>query len=194
MKKAVENTATDKLIKRVLLLENLTELKAYKAKIKRKKELFDEVKDYCERYVPMQDLKQFNESFTEYFKKSFIKKYRSQFPSIVSDLKMFEMSDVQLSKIEFYETKYKDIEVEDFDYLQGKAKFIDFGMYAETPEQIERYYSTINLILHLNNLKENFEQGTIIKQHIAKAIRVISFDQLSNNFKVNVNYILNGFQ
>ena len=72
----VEKTATDKLIKKVLLLENLTELNSYKAKIKRKKELFDEVKDYCERYVPMQDLKQFNESFTTYFKKSFIKKYR----------------------------------------------------------------------------------------------------------------------
>ena len=107
---------------------------------------------------------------------------------------MFEMSDVQLSKIEFYETKYKDIEVEDFDFVQGKAKFIDFGLYAETPEQIERYYQTISLIQHLNNLKEYMEQGTLVKQHIAKAIRVISFDQLSNNFKVNVNYILNGFQ
>ncbi len=194
MKKAVEKTSTDKLIKRVLLLENLTELNSYKAKIKRKKELFDEVKDYCERYVPMQDLNQFNEGFTTYFKKSFIKKYRSQFPSIVTDLKMFEMSDVQLSKIEFYETKYKDIEVENFDYLQGKAKFIDFGLYAETPEQIERYYQTISLIQHLNNLKEYMEQGTLIKGHVAKAIRVISFDHLSNNFKVNVEYILNGFQ
>jgi len=190
----VEKTATDKLIKRVLLLENLTELNSYKAKIKRKKELFDEVKDYCERFVPIQDLAQFNESFLEYFRKSFLKKYRSSFPSIVADEKMYEMAEVSLSKIEFFEKKYKEIEVEEFDYLKGKGKFIDFGLYAETPEQIERYYETIGVIQHLNNLKGHFQQGSLIKGHIAKAIRVISFDHLSNNFKVNVNYILNGFQ
>jgi len=193
MKEVKENLTTDKLKQRILLLSNLSELNDYKAKIKRKKELFDEIKDYCDRYVPIQDLKQFNESFLEYFRKSFIKKYRSSFPSIVSDNKMFEMSDVQLHKIEFFEQKYKDIEVEDFDFIKGKAKFIDFGVYATEPDQIERYYSTISLIQHLNNLKEHFEQGTIIKQHLAKAIRVISFDHLSNNFKVNVNYVLNGF-
>ena len=192
MKEVKELEVTD-LKKRILLLSNLTELNAYKAKIKRKKELFDEIKKYCETYLPMQDLKQFNKSFTEYFKKSFIKKYRSQFPSIVTDLKMFEMSDVQLSKIEFYETKYKEIELEDFDFVQGKAKFIDFGVYATEPDQLERYYQTINLIQHLNNQKEQMEQGTIVKMHIAKAIRVVGYDQLSNNFKVNVNYILNGF-
>lgn len=192
MKEVKELEVTD-LKQRILLMSNLTELDKYKAKIKRKKELFDEAKKYCEVYLPMQDLKQFNESFTEYFKKSFIKKYRSQFPKIVSDLKMLEMSDVQLSKIEFLEAKYKEIQLEEFDYLQGKAKFIDFGTYATQSDQLERYYSTINLIQHLNNLKEYMEQGTIVKMHIAKAIRVVGYDQLSNNFKVNVNYILNGF-
>ena len=191
--KEVKELEVSDLKKRILLLSNLTELDTYKKKITRKKELFNEAKTYCEKYLPMQDLKKFNESFTEYFKKSFIKKYRSQFPSIVTDLKMFDLSDVQLSKIEFLEQKYKDIHVEDFDFIQGKGKFIDFGTYATEPDQIERYYSTISLIQHLNNLKEHFEQGTIIKQHIAKAIRVISFDHLSNNFKVNVNYVLNGF-
>jgi hypothetical protein len=192
MKEVKELEVTD-LKQRILLLSNLTELDTYKKKIARKKSLFDEAKTYCEVYLPMQDLKQFNESFTEYFKKSFIKKYRSQFPKIVSDLKMLEMSDVQLSKIEFLEAKYKEIEVEEFDFIQGKAKFIDFGLYATEPDQIERYYQTISLIQHLNNLKEYIEQGTIVKMHIAKAIRVIGYDQTSNTFKVNVNYILNGF-
>ena len=57
----------------------------------------------------------------------------------------------------------KDInEVEEFDFIQGKAKFIDFGLYATEPDQIERYYQTISLIQHLNNLKEYMEQGTIV--------------------------------
>ena len=135
----VEPIATDKLIQKVLLISNLSELEKYKSKIARKKSLFNEVKDYCESYLPMQDLKQFNESFLEYFKKSFIKKYRDSFSTIVSDAKMFDMSDVQLSKIEYLEGKYKEIEVEEFDFIQGKGKFIDFGKYAETPQQIERY-------------------------------------------------------
>ena len=192
--KEVETTATDKLIKKVLLLSNLSELDKYKAKITRKKSLFDEVKTYCERFVPIQDLKQFDESFLEYFKKSFIKKYRSQFPSIVADDKMYEMAGASLSKIEFFESKYKEIELEDFDFIQGKAKFIDFGIYATEPDQIERYFETIGLVTHLNHLKEHFPKGTNPSYQICNLLRVVSYDLSKQCFQINYNYVLKGFQ
>lgn len=186
---------TEELSKHILLLSNLSEEKIYKDKIQRKKDLFDECKEYCEQFIEIKGLKalsEFNESFTNHFKKSFLDKYRSQFPPIVKDAKMFEMSDVQLHKIEHYENAYKTIELEDFDYIKGTAKTKDFGLYAKTDEQIERYYKTISVIEHLNNLRDLITSGTIIRSQIAKAIRVIDYDPVKNTFKVNVNYILNG--
>ena len=192
--KEVKELEVSDLKKRILLISNLSELNTYKAKIKRKKELFDEAKTYCEVYLPMQDLKQFDESFLEYFKKSFIKKYRSQFPSIVADDKMYEMAGASLSKIEFFESKYKEIEVEEFDFIQGKGKFIDFGIYATEPDQIERYYKTIGLVNHLNHLKEHFPQGSNPRYQICNLLRVVSYDLSKQCFQINYNYVLKGFQ
>ena len=190
--KETEVKATDKLIEKVLLLSNLSELDKYKTKITRKKDLFDEVKKYCESYLPIQDLKQFNESFLEYFKKSFIKKYRDSFPTIVSDAKMFEMSDVQLSKIEYLEAKYKDIEVEEFDFIQGKGKFIDFGLYAQTPQQIERYYEVIGLVTHLNHLIEHFPQGSNPRHALCQFLKVAYYNDMKHCFAINHHYVLKG--
>ena len=90
----VEPTAIDKLSKHILLLSHLSEEKSYLDKIKRKKDLFDECKEYCEQFIEIKGLKalnEFNQGFTNHFKKSFLDKYRDSFPSIVSDAKMFEM-------------------------------------------------------------------------------------------------------
>lgn len=196
MNKEVKEVKTESLTKRILILSNLSEEKIYKDTIRRKKDLFDQCKQYCEQFIEIKGLKaltEFNESFTNHFKKSFLDKHRSDFPLIVNDTKIFEISDVQLHKIEHYENAYKTIELEDFDYIKGTAKAKDFGVYAETPDQIERYYKTISVIEHLNNLRDLITQGTIIRSQIAKAIRVISFDANKNTFKLNVEYILKGF-
>lgn len=142
-------------MKKIKIATDTTAENEYRNKVQVKSDTFNELLDYCIKFVSINDLSAFADNPKQHFLTAFDERYKDEFPAIVPLEKRLELSGIELHKIESLQTKFKSIEVEGYDIIKGNAPKIDFGIYATTSEQIKRYEISKKLCEALKELKES---------------------------------------
>ena len=164
----------------------------YNSNIENKKLAFNSCFEYCSKFLVIENKIEFAKDFKGYFLKAWEQKYSNSFPPIVSILKQLELSDCQGSIIEAYQTQYLNIAI-DFDAETQKAKDIDFNIYAETPEQIERFKACQSLIEAIENLQStgaNIMYGSLCQSMQS----VLTIDYSTNKLTPTNQFIFNVYR
>ena len=117
-------------------------------------------------------------------------KYSNDFPSYVSIEKILELVDFSLTTFQTLIDKYKFHEVEGYDPTTQSAKIPDFGIYATSPEEIERYQLAKNMVDALKSADHVITNGLQIRESISQHIQPIVYNRFNNTFEINVKYIL----
>ena len=164
----------------------------YTQKLERKKKLFQELIEYCSKFVHLDDLTALSNEGEQYFQKVFYARYKDEFPPMVSIQKMIEMVECSLSKISSLHTRYSEIQIEGFNPETQEAPIIDFSVYATTKEQIKRYQLAQSICDAVNEIKATTNY-TIFHGQLSQAmggILQISFAD-SGKLIVNKDFVLN---
>ena len=111
----------------------------HQEKLINKFEMFNNLLDHVKQFIEVEDVQEFEKDIVNNFKTKFLDKWRDQFPKMVSDDKLFELSDISLHKIESLADAYYKIEVDGFNPINGTAKEVDFNYYASNKEQEEEF-------------------------------------------------------
>jgi hypothetical protein len=159
----------------------------YITRIEAKKKRFEELLDYCQQFISIEDLNAFNDNPNEYFKTAFNTKYENDFPPIVSYSKRLELCNISESKIIELESNYKAIQIENFNPVTLEAPKNDFNIYAINSEAVTRYEKTKKLCDLLNDLRSEFQ---VYPANIVQGVTgAIGFNFQTNKFDINVNFI-----
>jgi hypothetical protein len=159
----------------------------YLTNVEAKKKRFEELLDYCQQFVSIENIKAFSEAPNEYFKKAFNDKFENDFPPLVNYSKRLELCGINEAKIQQLESMYSGIEIFNFDPEKMEAPDKDFNIYAIDSEAEKRYKKTKTLCDLLNELRS---EQTIFPANIIQGLSgSIAFSFQTNQFEINVNYV-----
>jgi hypothetical protein len=159
----------------------------YRINVEAKKERFQTLLDYCQQFVPIEDIKAFSEAPKNYFINAFDERYKNEFPPIVALDKRLELSNVDIQKVGRLESEYHAIQIDNFNPVTLSAPDKDFNIYAIDPEAEKRYKKTKALCDLLNDLRSEFQ---VYPANIVQGVTgIIGFNFQTNKFDVNVNFI-----
>ena len=117
-------------------------------------------------------------------------KYSNDFPSYVSIEKILELVDFSLTTFQTLIDKYKLYEVEGYDPTTQSAKIPDFGVYAQSSEEIERYNLSKNMVDALKSADHVITNGLQIRDTFPQHIKCIVYNRIKNEFEINIKWIL----
>jgi hypothetical protein len=164
----------------------------YKSNIESKKLAFNSCFEYCNRFLVIEDKIEFAKDFKEYFLNAWEQKYSNSFPPIVSVLKQLELSDCQLHIIEAYQKQYENIAI-DFNPSTQKAKDKDFNIYAETPEQIERFNACQSVIEAIEKLQKS--GANVLYGSLCQSMQnVLTIDYSTNKLTPVNGFVFNQYR
>lgn len=162
----------------------------HEEKLINKFNMFNNLLEHITQFIEIDDIKTFEKDIVNIFKNKFLSKWRSSFPAMVPDLKLFELSEVSLHEIQSLTDAYNSIEIEDFNPIDGTAKEIDFNYYATNTEQEEEFKKLLFLESILNENQFRMCEGAIGKQQLSIFFKGhLSYNVCSHLFEVNLNYI-----
>jgi len=163
----------------------------YKQQIERKRKLFNDLVEYTTQFVSLGDLEQVHTNAVQYFKKTYYERYQHDFPPLVGLDVMFQMQGCEISKIETLFRQYQSINIESWDYVKCDAPQIDFGVYARTEKQIERYKLAQSICDAVNELKATTNYTIFngsLSQALSGIVKVSFLD--TNKLIVNEDFVL----
>lgn len=162
--------------------------KQHRKDLERKINACNELLEVIQQYISVDDKNTFLSNIHYNFKEAFLNKYASDFPPLVSYDTMLKLSDVPIGKIYQLADEYNAIDIDCFDAETGKAKDIDFTIYANDNAEAERFELSKELSIVINKLRES---GThiYIGQVCQSLNNSIHFDFLTNQFQPNINFI-----
>jgi hypothetical protein len=159
----------------------------YLTNVEAKKKQFEELLDYCQQFVSIENIKAFSEAPNEYFKKAFNDKFQNDFPPLVNYSKRLELCGINEAKIQKLESMYSGIEIFNFDPERMEAPDKDFNIYAIDSEAVTRYEKTKALCDLLNDLRNEFQ---VYPANVIQGVTgAIGFNFQKNKFDINVNFI-----
>ena len=160
----------------------------FKTEIEAKLNAFKTILSNLEQFVDTIDLKALYDSPEGYCKEAIIKEYAGSYKGIKHS-KLFDLIGFNLSDLKKQSDIFNSIG-HNFDYKTLKYTTPDFGIYAETKEQIERYKAINTLIQSLNELKKHkhLHAGSLIQAMNGSVIP----DYEAMFVKANNHFILNG--
>lgn len=159
----------------------------YITRVEAKKKRFQELLDYCNQFISIDDLNAFSDNPNEYFKTAFNTKYENDFPPIVSYSKRLELCNISDNKIIELAREYHSIQIDDFDCAKLSAPDKDFNIYAIDSEAEKRFKKTKKLCDLLNELRNEIQ---VYPANIIQGVTgAITFDFQHNKFDININYI-----
>lgn len=154
-----------------------------------KKQTYLNLLQYVTKFVDIESIDLDSESLLNDVKMQFLKVNRKDFPVMVKDIKIFDLVDFDLNKLERLINEYQNINIE-WNSKTGKFKQIDFNIYAETEEEIKKLNESKELKEVINKHLDIMPMGLIPKQQIASAFKnMILFNHISNKYDININYI-----
>lgn len=173
---------------KILIDTDVNAEQTFKSEIEAKISAFKTILSNLEEYVGTIDLKELYDSPEAYSKEAIIKEYASSYKGIQHD-KLFDLIGFDLKELEIETNKFKSVG-HHFDCKTLEYTTPDFGIYAETPEQIERYNAINTLIESLNELKKHkhLHAGSLIQAMNGSVIP----DYEAMFVKANNHFILNG--
>ena len=117
-------------------------------------------------------------------------KYENDFPKYISIDKILELVDFSMTTFQKLIDNYKFHEVEGYDPTTQSAKIPDFGIYATSPEEIERYKLAKNIVDSLKSVDHVITQGIQIRDTFPRHIKCIVYNRIKNEFEINIKWIL----
>jgi hypothetical protein len=117
-------------------------------------------------------------------------KYSNDFPSYISIDKILELVDFSMTTFQTLIDKYKFHDIKGYNPTTQSAPIIDFGIYAQSPEEIERYKLAKNMVDALKSADHVITNGLQIRESISQHIQPIVYNRFNNTFEINVKYIL----
>lgn len=128
----------------------------HQRKLKAKINAFNELYQYVNTWIVVEDKEAFIENVSEYFKEQFQHFYAKTFNGKVPYSKRLEMFDIDLEKIKSLEREFKSYNIPlDLETMRPTKEY-DFNLYLTNSEQIKRYKLGLKLI---STLKEFEAQG-----------------------------------
>lgn len=160
--------------------------------VERKKRLFEELVDYCSQYLNTIDINALSEQGTQFFIETFYNAYKANFPPMVTPEKMIELTGCSIDKISSLWSRYNEIKIDDFNPQKLEAPSIDFGIYATTKDQVERYKIAQSICDSINKLKAETNYTFFLGQisQGMSGIVQISFED-TTKLIVNKDFVLN---
>lgn len=177
-------------MKKVRLNENSEELKKFQDAILSKAHAQRTMLGYLSQFVTIDETTLFEGDIKQNAIELFKNKYASDFPSYLAIEKIMELVDFSLSTFQTLIDKYKFFEVDGYNPITQSALIKDFGVYAETPEQISRYKESKSIVDALKKVSDKVANGVMARQQLTQLIPIISYNAVKNDFEINVRYIL----
>jgi hypothetical protein len=144
--------------------------------LNKKEAILNDAFKYCSTFLKELDKEAFKSDFIGVFTASFVERYRSEFPPMLSASKMLELAEVDVKKIAEFQARYDAIKVD---------ANPDFNIYLSGAERIARYEDMQQFTEHLNNLQKHG-----IKVIPAKIIQgtqhAFTYDFKSQTLKPNI--------
>ena len=154
-----------------------------------KKQTYLNLLNYILKFVDVETINFDSENLLNDVKTQFLKVNRQSFPPIVKDNKIFDLVDFDLNKLDKLINDYQRIKI-NWDSNTGKFEEIDFNVYAETKEEIQRLNESKELREVFNKHLQVMPMGIIPKQQIAAAFKnIVYFNHITNKYDININYI-----
>lgn len=179
---------------KIVIVELAEERKQFEAKVLSKSQHLRALNGFMEEFIKVDAEECFkSDNIREYFIKQLDEKYSLDFPSYVSLNKVLDLVGVSMEKFDFLLKKYNEIELEKYDPINQQCMVPDFNIYAETPEQIERYHESDAVVKALKKVDSKIIQGVMGRSQLAQLLRVISCDHIKQQITINKEYVLRGF-
>jgi hypothetical protein len=165
---------------------NKEQEKVFKRDLEVKQNAFRTAKTYAEQFINV-DATEFYRDFTQAFKTAFITKHRNDFPPIVSDDKMLELSGVELKRLIELQKVFNSINIElNPDTLEPTDE-PDFGIYITGEKQLELYNQLKTICDNVNDFRKvsNIQPASFIQAFGG----ALTFDWSTATIQPNVAYI-----
>jgi len=154
-----------------------------------KKETYLNLLNYILKFIDVETVDLDSENLLNDVKTQFLKVNRQSLPPIIKDSKIFDLVDFDLNKLDKLINDYQSIKI-NWDCNTGKFEKIDFNIYAETKEELQRLNESNELKAVFNKHLEILPMGIIPKQQIASAFKnIVYFNHITNKYEINVKYI-----
>jgi len=177
-------------MKKVIGINEREEKKYYEDQ-RIKKESYLNLLEYIAKFIDIETIDFESETLFNDVKTQFLKVNRQSFPQLVKDNKIFELVDFDLNKLERLINDYQSIKI-NWNCHTGKFEEIDFNIYAQTKEEIQRLNETKELSEVLNKHLNILPFGILPKQQLSSYFKnIVLFDYQTNRFEINVKYIKN---
>jgi len=179
---------------KIVIVELAEERKQFENKVLSKSQHLRALNGFMNEFVTIDAEDCFkSNNIREYYIQQLDNKYSKDFPPYVSLDKVLDLVGVSMEKFDFMLKKYAEIEIENYDPILQQAPIPDFNIYAETPEQIARYYESDAVVKALNKVDSKIVQGILGRTQLAQMLRVITYDHHKQQITINKEYILRGF-
>jgi len=159
----------------------------FQSSVRIKKRYIDELHEYVNKFVDVQDKVNLQGNFYDSFVTMFLDAYKDKFPPISIE-KMFEQMDCDASKVKELCKKIEDIDVK-LD-ARMKAKEPDFNIYTQSEEQNKLFVTVNRLCKDINALKKfgvTLSGGALIQG----TQNMLVYDWETKGMKPNTRRILN---
>lgn len=163
----------------------------YTQRVNRKTQLFISLVEYISKWIEPEYINLDAEGM-KYFETVFYKKYADAFPPTVSLSTMFNLSDVDVTKIQSLLRQYNSLNIEGWDVEKLSAPEIDFNYYATNEDELKRYELAQALCDAVNTIKSEY-QRTMFLGSLTRAtsgIVEVAFED-SGRLIPSIDFILN---
>ena len=161
--------------------------KSAEAEAINKLKVLDEAKVWCEKYIDVKNLKEFEANFLKYFKDNFYSKNKELIKLDIKVEKIMELMDVPFEELKKLQLKYQNNGI-DVTFINGEATTkIDkeqYQLWTVNDEENEKLLAGKKFINACENLKEyTHVYANMIQQATSNFIQ---FDMRKNKYNVSI--------
>lgn len=163
--------------------------KTYLTNLKTKQIAFQSLADYVLEYVEEINVNELYKTPSDYAIEIVLNKFKDAYKGAKNE-KIFDIIDFSVMKVERLSKELSSIDIQINPNTLNAIDEIDFNIYAETSEQIEKYKAVKNVcdaVKILIQYAPNIHKGDLIN-----ALRgAIIPDYANNHVQANISFILN---
>ena len=146
--------------------------------------------EYCEQFISIKDKQAFSKDFYNSFLKGIEDKHRNEFPPAVRLEMILKLLEVDTDKLKKLISEVTTIRV-DVNNKTLEPLNKDFNVYAETPQEIERYNDALKVCEGLHVLQDKgfkMQWGNIINA----TNRIVWYNHEKNRLEPHEQYVKRG--
>lgn len=164
--------------------------KQHEKEVALKQQLFIDAEGFFRQYdLELNDAKKGHDSFTEYFKAEFLKKYSDRFPKFLTVHEMMSTWNVSIRELTSIEEQYKAIRCPFDPLTQDIRSDVNYEIHTTNDTQTERYKIAQDMIELIGRMDAIGDR--VNSTHLQTALRgLIATDRRSGELIPNINAVL----